>query len=319
LDVFACPNDQTTKTKLVLDQYYILMPVSEMRAITMANLPVKKILAIASDARERLLFLEYLKAEGFLTIGAEDGLIGMQQAREQLPDLIICDPVMSQPDGYSLLTMLRQDVMTMTIPVIFIAAKVTHANIRKGMELGADDYLVKPLKLKELLKAIAARLERQEKLKQGYAIRNQQRLEQKSAETNQSDSFDAFFPCCPKLSQVFDFIEANYHQAITLHDVAKAVGYSKAYLTDLVKRQTGETVQRWIIKRRIAAACSLLLNTDQSVNQIAETVGYNDTNYFFYQFRQHYAMTPQTWRNTQRTSLKNETNSSFTEKFSIVT
>jgi AraC-like DNA-binding protein len=82
--------------------------------------------------------------------------------------------------------------------------------------------------------------------------------------------------------------------------VAKAVGYSPAYLTDLVRRQTGQTVQRWIIKRRMAAACSLLLETDQSVNQIATTVGYNDKNYFFYQFRQHYAMTPQIWRKTHR-------------------
>jgi AraC-like DNA-binding protein len=110
----------------------------------------------------------------------------------------------------------------------------------------------------------------------------------------------------------------NYHHAITLSDVAKAVGYSGAYLTDLVKRQTGKTVQCWIIKRRIEAACCLLLNTDRSICEIAEAVGYNDKNYFFYQFRQYYGTTPQIWRKMQRSSLKSETNSSLTEKFSIV-
>jgi YesN/AraC family two-component response regulator len=265
---------------------------------------MKKILAIAQNTQERLLFLNSLKVKGFFTINAEDGVSGVEQARKHLPDLIICDPVVSQLDGYSLLAMLRQDLATMTIPFIFIGTKVTQAEIRKGMELGADDYLVKPFKLEELLKAIAVRLERQEKLKQWYTLENQKRLEQINFETAKSENDEQFFPACPKLSQVFDFIEANYNQAITLNDVAKAVGYSKAYLTDLVKRQTGETVQRWIIKRRMEAARFLLLNTDQSANQIAENVGYNDANYFFYQFRQHYAMTPQTWRQTERIAAK---------------
>lgn len=145
--------------------------------IAMVNVPMKKVLAIAENTKERLLFLNSLKLEGYFTINAEDGISGIELARKHLPDLIICHPIVSQPDGYSLLAMLRQDLATMTIPFIFIAAKVTQAEIRKGMELGADDYLVKPFKLEELLKAIAIRLERQEKLKQWYTSENQQRLE----------------------------------------------------------------------------------------------------------------------------------------------
>ena len=95
-----------------------------MEQIAMANIPMKKILAIANNTQDRLLFLNSLKAEGFLTIDAENGVSGIEQAREHLPDLIICDPVISQLNGYSLLTMLRQDLATMTIPFIFIAAFV---------------------------------------------------------------------------------------------------------------------------------------------------------------------------------------------------
>ena len=176
-----------------------------------------------------------------------------------------------------------------------MSAKVTQADLRKGMDLGADDYLTKPFKLNDLLRAIATRLEKQATLQQWCSI-ERQKVSVPPSETVKQPSLQPFFPTDPKLREVFDFIEANYHQGVTLNDVAKAVGYSPAYLTDLVKRQTGETVQRWIIKRRMAAACSMLLNTNDSVNEIAEAVGYNDKNYFFYQFRQYHEMTPQMWR-----------------------
>jgi YesN/AraC family two-component response regulator len=256
---------------------------------------VKKILVIEDGIDTRNFFVEFLKAEGYYVIGAENGQIGVQLAKEHSPDLIICDITMPLLDGYGVLTTLRQDIVTAIIPFIFLSGKVTQADIRKGMELGADDYLTKPCQLDELLRSISVRLEKQATLRRWSAI-YQRTPEPTTSETVKLADSQSFFPTCPKLSEVFDFIEANYHQGITLNDVAKAVGYSPAYLTDLVKRQTGETVQRWIIKRRMAAACSMLLNTNDSVNEIAEAVGYNDKNYFFYQFRQYHEMTPQMWR-----------------------
>lgn len=117
-----------------------------------------------------------------------------------------------------------------------------------------------------------------------------------SANTPASTTPQLVFPSVPKLSECFNFIEANYHQQISLRDVAQAVGYSPAYLTDLVRRQTGQSICRWIIKRRMAEACHLLLVTNQSVQAIAEAVGYFDTSYFIRQFRQLNGMTPQAWR-----------------------
>jgi len=257
---------------------------------------VKKILLIEDSAATKILLLSFLEAKGYCAISAEDGLIGIQQAGEHSPDLIISDIMMARLDGYGVLTALRENPATATIPLIFLSAKVTQSDIRTGMELGADDYLTKPCKLEELLRAIAAQLKKQADQRQGFVLECQRILKLPTSETGKKEDSQSFFPTCPKLKEVFNFIEENYHQAISLSDVAKSVGYSPAYLTDLVKRQTGETVQRWIIKRRMAAACSLLLNTDQSVNQIAEAVGYSDKNYFFYQFRQHHETTPQMWR-----------------------
>ena len=110
----------------------------------------------------------------------------------------------------------------------------------------------------------------------------------------------SIFPYVPQFSKVFEFIETNYHRSITLNDVALAVGYSPAYLTTLISSQTGKTVNCWIIKRRIVAACSLLLNTNQSVEQIATAVGYQNVCFFFRQFRQHLGTTPCAWKREQR-------------------
>jgi AraC-like DNA-binding protein len=106
------------------------------------------------------------------------------------------------------------------------------------------------------------------------------------------------------LDQVFKFIEANYQQSIGLNDVAQAVGYSPAYLTDLVRRQTGQPVHDWIIERRLTEACRLLRETTDSASRIAEITGYQTTGYFFRQFRQRHGTTPRVWRKIQQTKMQ---------------
>lgn len=259
-----------------------------------------RILVIEDEAESRDIFLDSLEAEGFEAIAAENGRVGVVKAQEHLPDLVICDIVMPELDGYGVLTTLRQNPLTATIPFIFLSAKATKAEVRQGMDLGADDYLTKPSTIEELLRAIAARLKKQADIRQCYAAQSQEVSEASSAETAKSTDPQSILPSDPQLSEVFQFIEANYHQAINLNDVARAVGYSSAYLTDLVRRQTGQPLHRWIIQRRMAAACSLLLETNQSVEQIAEAVGYRYTGCFFRQFRISFGTTPQVWRNAQR-------------------
>jgi AraC family transcriptional regulator len=113
----------------------------------------------------------------------------------------------------------------------------------------------------------------------------------------------SIFPSIPRLSEVFEFIELNYHQSIRLKEVAQAVGYSSAYLTDLVRRLTGKTVNNWIIERRIVEASTLLLETNYSVDEIGLKVGYQNINHFYCQFRDYYQNTPRAWRESQRCKL----------------
>lgn len=106
------------------------------------------------------------------------------------------------------------------------------------------------------------------------------------------------------LVSVFRFIKTYYHQQISLCDVARRVDRSSAYLTDFVRRETGRTVLSWIIECRIAEARRLLLVTNQSIQQIAEAVGYLDTGHFIRQFRRLNGMTPQAWRQANQSLVK---------------
>jgi YesN/AraC family two-component response regulator len=260
-----------------------------------------KILLIEDDRFNRNLFQECLETEGFNTISAKDGLSGIEQAKECLPDLILCDIVIPALNGYEVLSQLRKDPKTALIPFIFLTARAAKSERRQGMELGADDYLIKPLTVDELLAAVSARLERQAMLKRCFA--SEVRQEQKSEKINvteQTSINDSIFPDISELSEVFEFIEANYHREIALTDVAQAIGYSPAYLTNRVKHETGKTVNGWIIERRMTAARSLLLETDWSVEQVAASVGYLNVSYFFRQFRQYQGTTPKAWRENQK-------------------
>ncbi|MBW4574023.1 MAG: response regulator [Aphanothece sp. CMT-3BRIN-NPC111] len=119
---------------------------------------MKKILVIEDEPAVLENLLEMLEAENFDAIGAENGLIGVQLAKEQIPDLIICDAIMPELDGYGVLAAWRQDPATAAIPFIFLSAQAAKADFRQGIEMGADDYLSKPFTRNQLLRALAKQL-----------------------------------------------------------------------------------------------------------------------------------------------------------------
>lgn len=127
-----------------------------------------KILVIEDEAQLRSNTLQILEFEDFHTLEAENGLVGVQLAQEQVPDLILCDVMMPELDGYDVLARLRQNPTTANIPFIFTTAKASKADLRRGMELGADDYLAKPFTADELMGAISTRLEKQANIVQHY-------------------------------------------------------------------------------------------------------------------------------------------------------
>ena len=120
----------------------------------------KKILVIEDEKNVLENICILLQEEGYTVFEATTGDSGIKLAKENLPDLIICDIMMRGTDGYKVLKTLSQFESTKAIPFIFLTAKVEREDIRTGMDLGADDYLFKPFKSAELLKSIQARLNR---------------------------------------------------------------------------------------------------------------------------------------------------------------
>ncbi|MBD2502844.1 hybrid sensor histidine kinase/response regulator [Anabaena azotica] len=134
---------------------------------------MNKILVIEDDINVRQNILDLLECEGFNIVEADNGLVGVQLAQEEIPDLILCDVMMPELDGYGVLKTLRQRPETAIIPVIFLTARSDKTDFRQGMEMGADDYIVKPFTRKDLLAAIACRLEKNITIKN----ENQRRLD----------------------------------------------------------------------------------------------------------------------------------------------
>jgi DNA-binding NarL/FixJ family response regulator len=120
----------------------------------------KKILVIEDQPQMRRNLMTILKMEGYDPIAAENGALGLASARQHRPALILCDVMMPVLDGHSVLQSVREDDSIADTPFVFITARGEKADQRAGMNLGADDYLTKPVDRVELINAIAARLER---------------------------------------------------------------------------------------------------------------------------------------------------------------
>ncbi len=118
------------------------------------------ILVIEDDKPTRHQISKLLSLEGYEVSGAEDGIDGIEKANEVMPDLIVCDIMMPNLDGYGTLLRMRENPKTRLIPFIFLTAKSQIEDLRKGMELGADDYLTKPVSPPSLFNSISRRLEK---------------------------------------------------------------------------------------------------------------------------------------------------------------
>jgi CheY-like chemotaxis protein len=130
---------------------------------------MKKILVVDDNTAIRENTAEILSLAGYNTLTAENGKTGVEMALKEQPDLIVCDIMMPELDGYGVLHLLKKNTATENIPFIFLTAKTERTDFRKGMELGADDYITKPFDDLELLKAIEIRLKKMEIIQNQYS------------------------------------------------------------------------------------------------------------------------------------------------------
>jgi diguanylate cyclase (GGDEF)-like protein len=175
---------------------------------------MKKILVIEDDKTIRTVIVAILEGKNFQAIGAENGLRGVSLAQETLPDLILCDVIMPECDGYAVLSALQTNPSTATIPFIFLTALDDRVNFRKGMQLGADDYLPKPCSPEELVGAIATRLQRQNTL-------TDKALQQASQKLNQLSRHDSLTNLPNRL-----YLQENFAQIVADAHLSEDISYN---------------------------------------------------------------------------------------------
>lgn len=225
---------------------------------------MKKILIIDDEEEVRSILVALLEAAEFEVFQAANGLSGVRLAREHFPDLILCDVNMPRLDGYGVLKELREDPSTTAIPFIFLSGKGEREEMRFGMDLGADDYLSKPFRRTELLRAIDARL-----AKQAALIRHfDSELKLAEEKLNYALHYDALtglpnrLTLRERLNQVCLQTPAKQNVAILSFglDRFKRINETMGYAAgDALLRLVAERIMRCISSRDTAAR----LNADQ--------------------------------------------------------
>lgn len=200
---------------------------------------MKKILVIEDEPEMRRNLLTILKLEKFQPVGAENGRAGLAAVKRDRPDLILCDVMMPELDGHGVLDALRNDAATASIPFIFLTARGEKQDLRDGMNLGADDYLTKPVARLDLLEAIHARL-----------LRSAQQ-----AQRGFKPDFSTFEPLLkleltPRVAEVLLWVA----QGKTNGDIAAILGISES----TVKKHLLEIFQNLGVETRSAAALRAL-------------------------------------------------------------
>lgn len=201
---------------------------------------MKKILVIEDEADMRRNLTTILRLEKFHPLAAENGRIGVELAKKEKPDLILCDIMMPELDGHGVLQALRDDPSTVTIPFIFLTAKGEKADVRSGMNLGADDYLTKPVAKADLLEAVRSRLER--------AV--QQATPEFRPDFSSSKPLESVLDLTPRVAETLLWIA----QGKTNGDIASILGISEA----TVKKHVLEIFQNLGVETRTAASLRAL-------------------------------------------------------------
>jgi DNA-binding NarL/FixJ family response regulator len=201
---------------------------------------MKKILIIEDQAPMRRNVALMLQMEGFETCTAANGREGIEVARRERPDLILCDVMMPELDGYGVVQALREDSTFATTPFIFLTAKSDRSDIRTGMNFGADDYLTKPVVRDDLLAALQTRLARSSVL--------QKCLDEAGTFNPDFENFEPLqraFGLTPREAEVLIWVA----QGKSNGDVASILGMSEK----TVKQHLGVCFQKMGVESRNAA------------------------------------------------------------------
>lgn len=230
---------------------------------------------------ERTLLQDY-----YFVLEASDGREGLEIARKEVPDLVICDVMMPVMDGLEFTQQLKTNTATSHIPVIMLTAKNLEEHRAEGYEQGADSYITKPFHSKVLLARVENLLHQRAHLRQLFAQGAAEGKE--TEEVSKQDDRDKAF-----VKQLHDIIKSNMGNSdFGVEDIGAEIGLSRVQLYRKVKAITGSSVVDLLRKARLAKARRLLEANSMNISEVAYEVGFSSPSYFTKCFKDEYGMLP---------------------------
>ncbi|MCF8380770.1 MAG: helix-turn-helix domain-containing protein [Bacteroidales bacterium] len=242
---------------------------------------------IVEDDLDTRIFIRHCLENEFNVIEANDGLEGIHVARVEHPDLIISDVMMPEHDGIQFCQIIKTDFDTSHIPFILLSVMATVGDRIKGIEIGADAYLEKPINKKLLLSHIDNLLRSRNMLRKRF----HEEIQIRPSEMKMASLDEKF------IEKTVELIEKNIdNESLDAETLSREVGVSRIQLYRKTKALTGQTVNQFIRSIRLKKAARLLSEQSMSVSEIAYIVGFSAPNHFASYFKEYFGMTPTEYR-----------------------
>ncbi|MEM7371383.1 MAG: tetratricopeptide repeat protein [Bacteroidota bacterium] len=241
------------------------------------------ILLIEDNPDVRAFVKEQIRSFGYQVSEASDGQEGLEKAQEIIPDLIISDIMMPRLDGYGVAKGLKEDQRTSHIPVVLLTSKASDESKIAGLELGIDDYLLKPFNARELEIRIRNLIEQRKRLRERFSSATIIRPNEVSAV-----SMDQSF-----LKKVLESIESNLSdEQFSVEVLGKQVGLSVNHLNRKLSALIDQTAGKLIRSMRLQRAADLIKQEAASISEIAYDTGFSSPAHFTRSFKQQFGMSP---------------------------
>lgn len=233
---------------------------------------------------ESLIYL--LKLHGYQTIEANSGKQALEMLTLNIPDIILIDIMLDDStDGFAVLRFIKNDSRFKFIPVIIISALKDETNILCGLELGANDYITKPFKVKELIMKISNLIKLKDNIKEyltkGGSLQSTHTLGSNTYDEHLLKSFALL------IENNLSTIDKQY-----IKEIAVALNLSVSSLERLVKKHYGCNPIQYIVKRKIEKSNLLLKYSNKTVMEISVEMGFNSLSYFSTCYKKHFGHSP---------------------------
>lgn len=242
---------------------------------------------LVEDNRDLRVFIKEILEKKYLVTEAVDGQDGLEKAQAMIPDLIISDVMMPGMDGYEMCRHIKTNKHTNHIPLILLTAKAARENKLEGLELGADDYLVKPFDQEELLIRIKNLISLRTKLQEKY----QQEVWLKPKEVQVSSVHQKF------LEDIKQVVEREIdNDQFGVEDLGREIGMSRSQIHRKLKALTDQSASNFIRNYRLHRAAELLTKEAGNITEIAYQVGFSSQSYFSSCFQELFACSPSEYK-----------------------